>query len=255
MTGLLLDALAGASRRGGRRYRPRARIITAVMALTMSLGGYGVWAMRPPAAQPAVTVAAPPSQVHQFNDLIARVSVVDEIDPAPGYERGCGTNKQTGQKEGCVFGPAWNDPASTTGCDARNTVLAAQLHDVTFKPGTRNCKVTSGWIIDPYSGQRITLSQIQIDHVVPLHRAFDAGAWAWSAARRQQFANDQRNLLAVSAHANQSKQDLGPGEWLPANAAQRCPYVVRYLSVAVAYQLPITTSDKAAAVTACGQTS
>jgi hypothetical protein len=254
MTGLLLDALAGTSKRGWRRFWARTRIVTAVTALAVSVGAYGVWEMRTPAEQPAVTIAAPPSQLNDFNELIARVSVVDRIDPAPGYERGCGTNKQTGQKEGCVFGPAWNNPASTTGCDTRNTVLAAQLHDVTFKPGTRNCKVTSGWRIDPYSGQRITLAQTQIDHIVPLHRAFDAGAWAWSAARRQQFANDLNNLLAVSAHANQSKQDLGPGEWLPPNTAQQCPYVLRYLSVVVAYQLPITTSDKAAAVTACGQT-
>lgn len=253
MAGLFLDTESHTSRRRyAARMKRRMRGVTTVIAVALSVAGAAGWSLHS-SDQPSVTAHAPAPQLGEFTDLIGKVSIVENFDSAAGYERGCGVDKRTGHKQGCVFGPAWNNPTSTTGCDTRNTVLAAQLQDVTFKPGTHNCKVVSGWLIDPYTGQRITLAQTQIDHVVPLHRAYDAGAWSWPAARRQQFANDPRNLLAVSAHANQSKQDEGPGTWLPTNQSQQCPYVVRYLSVSVAYQLPITRSDKAAAAAACGE--
>jgi hypothetical protein len=136
----------------------------------------------------------------------------------------------------------------THGC---NRVLAAQLHDVEFKPGTHGCKVVSGWEDDPYTGQRISLPQIQIDHVVPLKAAWNAGASTWTATERQRFANDPAELLAVSAHANEAKGDATLAGWLPPNAVERCPYVVQYLTVAVTYHLPITGADKTAAANTC----
>jgi hypothetical protein len=54
-------------------------------------------------------------------------------------------------------------------CESR--LLAVWLKDVTFKPGTRNCKVTGGVLDpDPYTGQQITFDSktIQIDHIVTL---------------------------------------------------------------------------------------
>jgi hypothetical protein len=187
--------------------------------------------------------AAPTSG--DISALLAQVQVVDRIQPQPGYERGC----KKGQ--GCVFGPAWNDPSDRSGCDTRNRLLATALNDVVFKDGTRQCKVTSGWEIDPYSGQRIELHDIQIDHIVPLKRAWDDGAWAWDLLRRRTFANDLSELIAVSAQSNDAKSDSGLDEWLPPNATERCPYVIRYLTVAVNYQLPITTGEREAAMAAC----
>ncbi|MDD4865600.1 MAG: DUF1524 domain-containing protein [Mycobacterium sp.] len=222
----------------------RRRVLLGAAALTASTVVAGATLLD----QHHTSVAAvPPATVEQAADLLAEVTVVDQINDVPGYERGC----KKGQA--CSFGPAWNDPASHTGCDTRNVVLAAQLRDVQFKPGTHNCKVSAGWEIDPYTGQRITLAQTQIDHIYPLHRAYDAGASQWPQARRQHFANDLKNLLAVSAHANESKGDSGLGNWLPANVSERCPYTVRYLAVAVSYGLPITKSDKAAATMACNK--
>jgi hypothetical protein len=175
--------------------------------------------------------------------LLSRVTVVDHVGAAPGYQRGC----KKGQ--GCVFGPAWNNGES---CDTRNQILAAQLHDVQFKPGTHDCKVVSGWEDDPYTGQRIDLPQVQIDHVVPLKAAWNAGASQWPLSERQHFANDPAELLAVSAHANEAKGDATLSGWLPSNAVERCPYVVQYLTVAVTYHLPISIADKAAAINMCG---
>jgi hypothetical protein len=92
-------------------------------------------------------------------------------------------------------------------------------------------------------------AKVQIDHLYPLARAWDMGAARWPLQRRVDFANDQAaNLLAVDGPANASKNDAGPGEWLPLNRGYRCVYVLRYLKVAGKYGLPITAADRDAAV-------
>lgn len=196
---------------------------------------------------------APPAAVHVSEDLqelLARVEVVDRIDDVPGYDRSCRKN------HGCVFGPAWNDPSLRTGCDRRNTTLAASMRDVKFKPGTRNCKVISGVLDDPFTGMTIAFSTddpgaVPLDHLIPLSLAWDAGAHSWTRERRVQFANDPSNLTAVSRKANAAKSDSSLGEWLPPNTAYRCEYSRRYLAVSSAYDLPITTADRDTAIRAC----
>ncbi|WUJ70023.1 hypothetical protein OG809_33620 [Kribbella soli] len=59
------------------------------------------------------------------------------------------------------------------------------------------------------------------------------------------FANDQAaNLLAVDGPADASKNDDGPGEWMPINRTYRRTYVLRYLQVARKYTLSITAADR-----------
>jgi hypothetical protein len=118
---------------------------------------------------------------------------------------------QTKFREMCVFGPAWNDPTDHSGCDAQS--LGVQLHDVVFKPNTHDCKVIDGYLDpDPYTGLRIDLHDIDIDHALPSRRAWDAGAWRWDLQQRRVFANDLTELVAVSSHANRSKGDGGLDE-------------------------------------------
>jgi hypothetical protein len=178
--------------------------------------------------------------------LLAQVQVVDDIAPVPGYQRGCKKN------QACSFGPAWNDPLDFSGCDTRNRLLANSLQGVAFKPGTNDCKVVAGTLNpDPYTGETIDLHGVQIDHLYPLKDAWDAGASKWDPRQRQIFANDMAELIAVSGVANEEKGDSTPAQWLPANPAEKCPYVLRYLAVAVKYQLPVTANDRQAATAAC----
>lgn len=193
-----------------------------------------------------VAIAAPAVDGGDLGSLLTQVKVVDRIDDVPGYERSCAKDK------GCVFGPAWNDPQDRSGCDTRNRLLSNALQDVTFKAGTHDCKVTGGVLDpDPYTGQRITFSSnaIQIDHIYPLARAFDAGASQWSQQQRQIFANDPTELVPVSAAANRAKSDSGIDEWRP--NFQPCNYIQRYLTVAVKYQLPITVAERDVATSTC----
>jgi hypothetical protein len=104
-------------------------------------------------------------------------------------------------------------------------------------------------LVDPYSGQTIEYrrgdrSSVQIDHIVPLALAWDAGAYAWPRSRRVAFANDTDELLAVSGKENEAKGDASIGRWLPPNRAFDCSYIQLYLAVTVKYQLPITTADR-----------
>lgn len=231
-----------------RRYPAMVASIAAAMATG--------WMMLSPGDDPTVSASPAPVVSANISELLSKVTVVDAIPQVPGYERGCGIDKKTKFREGCVFGPAWKD-VERTGCDTRNRVLASQLRRVEFKPGTRDCKVIEGQLDDPYSGATIDFTSadprsIEIDHVFALARAWDAGAARWPLEKREQFANDTDNLLAVSGVLNQSKSDSGPGEWLPPNAAFTCPFVTTYLRVAAKWQLAISDGDRAAALSACG---
>ncbi|MEZ5097369.1 MAG: HNH endonuclease family protein [Nocardioides sp.] len=200
-----------------------------------------------PSARPSPTAAEGPTG--RIDRLLRDLEVVPGEPYHPGYDRSCGPG------HACVFGPLWSDahpgPAGHNGCDTRQDALLAQLRQVQLRWGS-SCRVYDGVLVDPYSGARLTWRRdgywIQIDHVFPLARAWHAGAWAWSRRRRLRFANDvDRELLAVSARANQEKGAGGLAEWLPPVGALRCRYVAKYLTVAAAYGLPVTEADAAAA--------
>ncbi|WP_345733776.1 HNH endonuclease family protein [Cryptosporangium minutisporangium] len=152
-----------------------------------------------------------------------------------------------------AFGDSWSDAATgvqfgRNGCDTRNDILRRDAVPGTIrtKTGTSGCKVTAGAWVSEYNGARYTnKSKIQIDHIVPLSRAWASGAKRWSAARRLAFANDPDNLLAVDGSSNQSKSDKGPSAWRPPKQYQ-CAYAVRYVRAVSKYDLPITKSDKSA---------
>jgi hypothetical protein len=141
------------------------------------------------------------------------------------------------------FGTRWKD-IDRNGCDQRNDVLARDLRDVR-KQG--RCVVLAGTLHDPYSGRTITFAktdaaEVQIDHVYPLALAWRMGASEWDEDRRERFANDHGNLLAVWGVPNRQKSDSGPGEWKPRRAFQ-CAYAARYIAVAKKYALPVTAAD------------
>lgn len=231
-----------------RRYPAMVASIAAAMATG--------WMMLSPGDDPTVSASPAPVVSANISELLSKVTVVDAIPQVPGYERGCGIDKKTKFREACSFGPAWNDPQNHSGCDTRSLILKAQLADVIVKPNTHNCKVLSGTLHDPYTGQVIAYdagrdpSAVQLDHVFALGRSWDAGASLWDEAKRVALANDPVNLFAVSGPANREKSDAGL-EWLPPNRDFQCTYIARYLAVAVTYDLNITTNDRDIAVRQC----
>lgn len=155
--------------------------------------------------------------------------------PLTGYDRS-------------LFGPAWAD-TDHNGCDTRNDVLARDLTGMTTDGETGGCVVLTGVLADPYGGKVIAFergaqsSQVQIDHVVALADAWQKGAAQWTADRRQEFANDPANLLAVDGPNNQAKGAGDAATWLPPNRGYRCAYVIRQVLVKAAYGLWVTAAE------------
>ena len=145
--------------------------------------------------------------------------------------------------------PHWSDP-DRNGCDARNDTLKRDLTNVTYKVGTRDCKVIAGQLLDPFSGKVITFSTtkvvIDIDHVVALSNAWQTGAAYFDKNKRSQIANDPLNLLAVDSKLNRQKGDGDAATWLPPSKAFRCEYVARQVAVKAKYGLWVTKPEKAA---------
>ena len=147
--------------------------------------------------------------------------------------------------------PHWSD-LNRNGCDTRNEILERDLTTVIFKVGTKDCKVITGSLLDPYSGKVIsfssTKSTVDIDHVVALSNAWQTGAAYFDKTKREAIANDPLNLLAVYYSLNRQKGDGDAATWLPPLKSYRCDYVARQVAVKAKYALWVTAPEKDAIV-------
>jgi Protein of unknown function (DUF1524) len=151
------------------------------------------------------------------------------------------------------FGNGWIDVG---GCDTRNIILNRDMSDVMTND---SCDVTSGTLLDPYTGKEIaftrgseTSADVQIDHVVALSNAWQTGAQQLTMERRVALANDPLELLAVDGPANQQKSDGDAATWLPAYKPFRCQYVARQIAVKQKYHLWVTIAEKNAMISIIG---
>lgn len=153
------------------------------------------------------------------------------------------------------FGEAWSDDVNVefghNGCNTRDDILRRDLKSLVVRPFT--CFAQSGILVDPYTGATIEFvrgprssDSVEIDHVVSLADAWYKGARAWDPQRRLDFANDPRNLLAVSPKANYDKAFRDASGWLPPNEAFRCDFVARQVEVKTAYGLWLSAKEKRA---------
>ncbi|WBB98154.1 MULTISPECIES: HNH endonuclease family protein [unclassified Solwaraspora] len=134
----------------------------------------------------------------------------------------------------------------TGSCNTREQVLKRDGSNVVVNS---SCAATSGSWYSPFDGATWTqASDVDIDHMVPLAEAWRSGAWAWSTARRQTYANDLGGpeLWAVTDNVNQSKGDKDPADWQPPLAAFRCTYARAWIQVKWYYDLTVDSAEKSA---------
>lgn len=166
-------------------------------------------------------------------------AVLDDVPLTPqrltviGYERE-------------AFGPGWRPaPDWGEGCTVRDSTIyrqTANLH-------RNECDISRGTFFDPYQSTMVPLNRdgpaLEVDHIFPLAAAWDSGAYGWSQARREAFANDPLNLVATQRAINRDKSDALPSQWLPPARQARCWYVRRLAAVAAKYDLTLSRPDVA----------
>lgn len=203
-----------------------------------------------PAENPVGTFGGPSGQdlVDQSVTALGRLEALPVKGRAPktGYSRD-------------RFGPNWADDVTVTyggnGCDTRNDILKRDLKQISYRADDHGCTVVSGILDDPFTGETIeftrgeqTSADVQIDHLVALSDAWQKGAQQLDDQARRDFANDPRNLLAVSGPMNQAKSDSDAASWLPPNRSYRCTYVAKQIEVKTIYDLWVTQAERQAMI-------
>ncbi len=189
----------------------------------------------PPPNETKLEPVAEYGTVHASTEPLA-LTVLDTIPikgraPKTGYKRS-------------EFGDGWNRIGA---CDMRNIILHRDLKNVVV---SGNCKIMSGSLEDPYTGNVIeftrgeqTSDDVQIDHIVALSNAWQTGAQQLTLTERTALANDPLELVAVEGSANQAKGDGDAATWLPANKPFRCQYIARQIAVKSKYRLWVTQAE------------
>jgi len=136
----------------------------------------------------------------------------------------------------------WID-ADKDGCNTRAEVL---IEEAVTKPKVgAKCLLTGGKWLSAYDGKSVSKSSdLDVDHMVPLAEAWRSGAWNWSSAKRQAYANDledSRALIAVTLSTNRSKGDKDPALWMPAK--EQCSYVENWIAIKVKYSLTVDAKE------------
>jgi Protein of unknown function (DUF1524) len=138
--------------------------------------------------------------------------------------------------------PTWDTISGT--CNTRETVLKRDGTGVVVNSA---CTATSGSWKSPYDGATWSAaSDVDIDHMVPLKNAWISGAWAWTTAKRESFANDLTDpqLWAVTDNVNQSKSDQSPDAWKPPLTGFYCTYAKAWVRVKYVWALTVTSAEK-----------
>lgn len=224
---------------------PRSAVLLLIAALLALAGCEVEWQIESGPPEPASSVGqgdVPEGTLDPAAASAALVSLpVKEKTGLDGYERDCG------EGEGCVFGPAWAD-VDRNGCDQRNDVLHRDLVEVEVRDGTQGCVVVAGVLDDPYTGETVTFAkadaaEVPIDHVVPLAAAWVQGAAEWTTQERTAFANDPGNLIATTREQNSAKGDSTADEWIPPDRAYACSYATVVITVKDRYGLSVSPAE------------
>jgi hypothetical protein len=186
-----------------------------------------------PVAEPSTGIARTTTTAAPTGPVAAQLAglTIKGRAPMTGYSR-------------AKFGPAW---PNLTGCDSRNVVLRRDLTAAVLRKG--GCVVLTGTLISPYTKGVIHFvrgplsAQAQIDHVIALGDAWQTGAQSWTPQKRETFANDPAELLAVDGPSNESKGDSDAASWLPPNKAFRCTYAQIQVRVKAKYGLWVTKAE------------
>jgi hypothetical protein len=206
----------------------KSRVTVALLALLVSA------TLAVPAPVSAATSSAKACKTNN-----TKLGLLTALDCVPVAEERIGGYKRSLFKH-------WID-ANRNGKDTRAEVLIAEsLVSVRFTSTGKT--VSTGKWLSLYDGETWTkASDVDVDHVVALAEAWRSGAWKWSAARRQAYANDLGvawSLRAVTDNVNQSKSDDDPTYWLPPLESANCVYLTEWVAVKIRWKLNVDAEER-----------
>ena len=184
---------------------------------------------------PPATTIVPTGDAGWPESVLERL-VVDDNPRFEGYDRD-------------DWGGGWSDDDHDC-LNTRHEVLMAE--EISGSPLLRDdsCLVIGGRWFAAFTGTFVDDPRsLDVDHFVPLANAHRSGGWAWDAATRRRFANDQeepRHLIAVTASANRSKSDKGPETWRPDDGGYWCTYADTWMDIKVRWALSVTSAELSA---------
>lgn len=197
--------------------------------------------------------AAPMAQAEESDlavDVLDTLTVTDTQADVPGYDN----NQSSGSFR---FPEDVDDDAYGSKADMWDVIYMRDFDPATVESDDGD--VSYGVLRDdPYSGGDVTYekggaSEIDIEHVVARSEAWDSGASEWTQERRDAFANDPLELLAVSSGGNRAHGEKDAAGWLPSvgvkstgvnNPAYDCLYVARQIAVKDKYDLSVDKAEK-----------
>ena len=205
-----------------------SRIVAVLLALLVSA------TLAVPAPVDAATSAAKACKKNN-----TKLGLLTALDCVPVAEEHIGGYKRSLFKH-------WID-ANKNGKDTRAEVLIAEsLVSVRFSATGKT--VSTGKWLSLYDGETWTrASDVDVDHVVALGEAWRSGAWKWSSARRQAYANDLGvawTLRAVTDNVNQEKSDDDPTYWLPPLESANCVYLTEWVAVKIRWKLSVDAEER-----------
>lgn len=196
---------------------------------------------------------------HSELDYFTALDVLSRLKTAQPHLDGYRNNREQ------LFGTWANSPTLCGDGTTRDMILQRDLADTTMNNA---CRVTTGTLHDPYTGDTIQFnrsenpSAVQIDHIVAVQDAWASGMWNRSSEERVEYANDPEVLIAASGSANQDKssglaslaytsqqqdrlRDEWDGEiWLPDNTDITCDYISQRVYIKDKYDLTMTKAEK-----------
>lgn len=134
-------------------------------------------------------------------------------------------------------------------CDTRDVVLGKYGFSNDAKTCTAQQKDGFSYT-DPYTNKKVSdPDELTIDYIIPLKYANAHNGAAWDKGRKQQFANDMKNLVATSTKNSTTRASRSPSTWMP-DKTYTCAYATSWIDVASSYGISITSSDKSSLKTA-----